>query len=88
MKKNLTHKDLIDFLKKFEDFKYVNTYEQISIKDMASIDTNDINKSVHLIGNFFNQPTGSAGNYDLYKLLQVYFKDEVKRTEINDIIKN
>ena len=87
--KTLKHKDLIKFLQNFDDYNSVKIVEkERNVSDLTSIDTNDINKSVHLIGSFFNQPTGSAGNFNLYKLLQVYLKNEDKRIEINKILKN
>lgn len=85
--KNLTHWELIEFLKNFKEYENSVTLEETrSTGDLINIDTNDINRCVFLIGSYLNQPTGSSGNVNLYRLLQVYFHDIEKREMINNII--
>ena len=81
------HRALIAFLLQFEQFKDSKIVEQErNTGDLINIDTNDINKSVFLICDFLNQPIGSSGDVNLYRLLQLYFRDIEKRKEINKII--
>jgi hypothetical protein len=84
---NLTHKLLIDFLSNYEPYQNIKIVDrERNTSDLKDLDINEINKAVFLIGDFFNQPTGSSGDINLYKLLQVYFKDLKKRKLINNIL--
>lgn len=81
------HKALINFLKQFELYENSKIVEkERNSSDLVNVDTNDINKTVFLICDFLNQPTGSAADVNLYKLLQTYFTDVKKRNEINKLI--
>jgi hypothetical protein len=81
------HRALIEFLHQFELYKNSKIVEdERSLGDLVSLDTNDINKSVFLIGDFLNYPSGSTETVNLYKLLQTYLLDLKKRRKINDII--
>jgi len=81
------HKALIEFLRQFELYKNSKIVEdERSFGDLVSLDINDINKSVFLIGDFLNYPSGSTETVNLYKLLQTYLLDLKKRKKINDII--
>ena len=88
MKENTRrHRALIKFLQNFELYKNTKITEiERSTEDLQYLDTYDINRSVNLICDFLNQPTGSAGNVQLYRLLQSYFTDLDKRKKINEII--
>lgn len=81
------HRALIEFLKQFELYKNSQILlDERTVGDLPSLDTNDINRSVFLIGDFLNYPSGSTGGVKLYKLLQTYFLDVEKREMINEII--
>ncbi|TSA34883.1 MAG: hypothetical protein D4R64_10905 [Porphyromonadaceae bacterium] len=81
------HEALITFLRQFELYKNTKIVEkERNTADLKNVDTQDINRAVFLICDFLNQPTGSSGDVDLYKLLQTYFTDIKKRKSINMII--
>jgi hypothetical protein len=83
----LTHRKLIEFLSNFEPYQGMKPIDiERDTSHLKEIDINEINKAVFLIGEFLNQPTGSSSDIDLYRLLQVYFRDLNKRRLINTIL--
>lgn len=60
--------------------------DKIHSNDFDKISTNDLNKSVECMVNSLNLSGASVGEFDLYRLIQVYFRDEEKRRKINLII--
>lgn len=83
----LTHKKLIEFLMNFESYQGIKPLDnERNTSELKEIDINEINKAVFLLGEFLNEPTGSSGDIDLYRLLQSYFRDLDKRKKINLIL--
>jgi|GEM_PF-2870022 hypothetical protein len=81
------HVQLIEFLKQFDLYNNAKiVYKERCTHDLKNVDVNDINMAVFLVCDFLNQPTGSSGDFNLYKLLQSYLKDKEKRQEINHIL--
>ena len=81
------HRALITFLQQFDLYKNSKIIEdERFLGDLTSLDTNDINKTVFLIGDFLNYHSGSSDTLQLYKLLQTYFLNIDKRQIINEII--
>lgn len=81
------HLALIAFLQQFELYKNSKIIEdERHFGDLVSLDINDINKSVFLIGDFLNYPSGSTESVNLFKLMQTYLLNIKKRKKINDII--
>lgn len=81
------HQALITFLQQFELYKNSKIIEdERFLGDLTTLDVNDINKSVFLIGDFLNYPSGSSDTLNLYKLLQAYFLNIEKRKRINDVV--
>jgi hypothetical protein len=60
--------------------------EKVYSEDYENISINKINKAVGIILKELNMAHGSVGGFDLYKLLQIYFKDIDKREQINHIL--
>lgn len=60
--------------------------ERIGSNDWEKLNTNEINDTVSLIVSYLNLTGGSIGEFDLYELLQCYFRDEQARIEINECV--
>lgn len=83
------HRALIAFLQQFDLYKKSIVIEdERCLKDLINLNTNDINKTVFLIGDFLNYHSGSSETLQLYKLLQAYFLNIEKRHKINEIIED
>jgi transcriptional regulator of NAD metabolism len=61
--------------------------KKIGSDKFSSISVNDINNETKRMVDSLNMIHGSVGDFDIYKLLQVYFRDEQKRKIINEILK-
>ena len=60
--------------------------ERIGVS-IESISTNDINKAVVVFKDVLNIMSGSAGDIDLYELLQAYLRVPEYRGKINAMVK-
>lgn len=60
--------------------------DKIYSNDFDKIPTNDLNKAVESMIKSLNLSGGSVGDFDLYRLIQVYFQDKDKRRKINSIL--
>lgn len=82
------HKALMEQLKNHPATKKLSSKlrERTGSEDWSDMDTNDINAGVALLVSFWNLTGGSVGELNLYELLQVYFKDESARKEINAVV--
>lgn len=85
--KTLTHKELVSFLKQFDDFKNINIHAERTAADLSSINTGEINQCIFLIANFLNKQSMSDGEIDMYKLLQKYIQNSETRKRINELIR-
>jgi hypothetical protein len=54
--------------------------------DYDKISVDEINKAVGTILKELNMNGGSVGGFDLYRLLQVYFREVDKRDQINKFL--
>ncbi len=79
------HKVLIGSIK--EKNNILNLRPQIrkrtGSEDWGKLDVNEVNDTVSLIVTYLNLTGGSVGEFDLYELLQCYFRDKQARIEIN-----
>lgn len=89
----IRHEKLIDFLNQFpqnqtEDGKpkCLKTSNTIRTKDLQFLGINVINTGVVVLTDYLNLSGGSVSDIDLYRLLEVYFKDINKRKLINEVL--
>lgn len=89
----IRHEKLIEFLSQFRQFQTEDgkpTVHKVNQErtgaDLEKISINDINKGVIVFTDFLNIMSGSAGNIDLYRLLQAYLSVPEYRDKINAIV--
>lgn len=89
----IRHEKLIDFLSQFsqyqdEEGKTICKKEEFTLrsKDLQFLDINTINTATVVLSDYLNLGGGSLNDIDLYRLLQIYFKDLEKRKKINEIL--
>ena len=89
----IRHEKLIDFLSQFFQYQLGDgTPSMKKIKEVRTIDevdkisTNDINRAVVVFTDTLNMYSGSAGNIDLYRLLQAYLTIPGCRDKLNNIV--
>ena|SRR5665647_832904 len=87
------HEALIDTMNKFLQFQDTQGKpllqkrdHQIGSGELSELSISEINHGAVILTDFFNMTGGSIGEVDLYKLLQAYFLDSVKRKEFNRIL--
>jgi hypothetical protein len=86
------HEALVDFLSRFQQFQdghggssLKKIPHPLSSDKVEYISVNDINQAVVAFTDVLNIASGSAGNYDLYKLLQAYLTVPESRGKFNTI---
>uniref|UniRef100_UPI0040499D83 hypothetical protein n=1 Tax=Fulvivirga sp. TaxID=1931237 RepID=UPI0040499D83 len=84
------HEKLIDFLNQFDLYngglkKVAKTRHSGKIEDIS---INEINNAVVVLADVLNLGGGSIGEFDLYELLQKYFRNQEARKEINKILRS
>ncbi len=89
----IRHEKLIEFLSQFRQYQTedgIPTIHKVSRErtgtDIEKISINDINKGVVVLTDFLDIMSGSAGNIDLYRLLQAYFSVPEYREKINAVV--
>jgi len=87
------HEKLIDFLSQFGQFhsKEGKSYLKKVKKERTGVEieqisTNDINAAVVVLTDFLNIMSGSAGDINLYRLLQSYLSIPEYREKINAVV--
>lgn len=87
------HEALIDTMNQFLQYQDENGNKslkkrdhQLGSGDLKNLSVNEINHGVFVLTDFFNMPSGSSGDIDLYKLLQTYLRDSQTRKEINKLL--
>lgn len=92
-KNQIRHEELIDFLSKFSQYQdnegnslIEKVNDSRTTGKISQISTNDINKGVVVLTDFLNINSGSAGEFNLYRLLQAYLSIPEYRTKINSIV--
>jgi hypothetical protein len=89
----IRHEKLIEFLSQFRQFQsedgkpsVLKVSQERTGTDLEKISTNDINKGVVVFTDFLDIMSGSAGNVDLYRLLQAYLSVPEYREKINAVV--
>jgi hypothetical protein len=89
----IRHEKLIEFLSKSHQFQSVDGKSSVhKVKqertgtDLEKISTNDINKAVMVFTDFLDIMSGSAGDINLYRLLQAYLSVPEYREKINAVV--
>ena len=92
--KQLRHEKLIEFLSQFPQYTTEDGQPQLHKENegqtgtkIEKISTSDINKAVVVFTDVLNIMSGSAGNIDLYELLQAYLRVPEYRGKINAMVK-
>ena len=87
------HEALIDSMNQFLQYQDKNGNkllkkrdQELRSGDLETLSVNEINNGVFVLTDFFNLPSGSAGDIDLYKLLQSYLTNPQIRKEINKLL--
>lgn len=89
----IRHEKLIEFLSHDPQFTTEDGRPTLQIVSeertgtkIEKISTNNINKAVVVFTDVLNIMSGSAGNIDLYRLLQAYLQVPEYRSKINDVV--
>jgi len=87
------HEALIDTMNQFLQYQDSNGNKslkkrdhELGPEDLDDLSVNEINQGVFVLTDFFNLPSGSAGDINLYKLLQAYLTNDQTRKEINKLL--
>ena len=87
------HEKLIEFLSQFGQYQTEDgkpTVKKVNQErtgaDLEKISTNVINKGVVVFTDFLNIMSGSAGDINLYRLLQAYLSVPEYREKINAVV--
>jgi len=83
------HEKLIELLNQHPSLKgnLKVKSDAIGSDEFSDLDINEINQGVRILATAFNLTGGSVGDFNLYKLLQVYFREPEKREKINEILR-
>ncbi len=91
------HRQLVHFLSQFEAFKVDDGHEgqplfmmrkkSVYVRSGEEFSIPQLNGAAEVVAKLFNMVDATYGsNFDLPKLLEVYFLDEEKRKEINKLL--
>lgn len=82
------HKKLIKIIKNYSDVFGIDAQlRSVTVStSINELSVEEINNAVTLLGIYLNLTSASVGNFDLYELLQAYFRDEESREEINECV--
>lgn len=93
-KKQIRHEKLIEFLVQFSQYQtgdgkptIYKVDKERAGADLEKISINDINKAVVVFTDALNIMSGSAGNVDLYELMQAYLTVPEYRIKMNALVK-
>ncbi|MGA3012435.1 MAG: hypothetical protein ABSD71_00225 [Bacteroidales bacterium] len=92
--KQVRHEKLIEFLSQFSQYQSTDgkplvdkVNKERKGTDLEKISINDINNAVVVFTDVLNIMSGSAGDVDLYKLLQAYLTVPEYRSKMNALAK-
>lgn len=89
------HEQLIQFLSRFEQYRYADGSPKLSIvaftrstTEAKNIGIQEINQAAFTVADVLNLEGAVVNDIDLLELLQVYLRVPEIRTQINALVKN